>query len=76
VAIAIDSAELSRVHVVVHIADWSIQVSDQHSTNGTTVFLPGRPPQKLRPFEKVTIAAGTRIELGDAVSFVLTVADE
>ena len=67
--IEIDNSELSRLHAAVHLVEWHVHIDDQGSTNGTVVTLPGRPPQTLRPFEKLQISVGTVVDLGGAVSF-------
>lgn len=67
--IEIDNSELSRLHAAIHVVEWHVHVADQGSTNGTVVTVPGRPPQTLRPFEKVQISPGTTVDLGGAVTF-------
>lgn len=64
---AIDDQSMSRVHAIVHLVDWFVQVSDQDSSNGTIVHWPGRAPQRLRPFERITLSPNVRIAFGTSV---------
>lgn len=65
--------EISRNHVEVRLEGWHVLVADLNSTNGTTVTLPGAPPQRLHPGEATLIIPGTTVSLSDAVSFSLEV---
>lgn len=65
--------EISRNHVEVRLEGWHVLVADLNSTNGTTVTLPGAPPQRLHPGEATLIIPGTTVSLGDDVSFSLEV---
>ena len=67
--VEIDNSELSRHHATVHVAEWFVHVTDEGSTNGTIVWVPGKPPQTLRPYEKVQLPHGASVDLGGAVSF-------
>ena len=67
--VEIDNSELSRHHATVHVAEWFVHVADEGSTNGTIVSVPGKPPQTLRPYEKVQLPYGASVDLGGAVSF-------
>jgi len=42
----------------------TVVVTDLNSRNGTSVVLPGKPPQLLRGDEPVAVIAGTLIDLG------------
>lgn len=67
-AVAIDDSEISRYHLAVRVAEWSVSVEDQGSTNGTVVHLPGQPDRTLRPFERVQVVVGAVVELGANVT--------
>jgi hypothetical protein len=67
--VEIDNSELSRHHATVHVAEWFVHVADEGSTNGTIVSVPGKPPQTLRPYEKVQLPHGASVDLGGAISF-------
>lgn len=60
--------DISRTHVRVAPSDWSIEVTDMNSTNGTLVRHPGENPIRLSPGETVTVEIGAVIDLGDDVS--------
>jgi len=60
---------LSRTHAEVRVEGRNVLVVDLDSMNGTTVHLPGQVPQVLQPGGPLLIVPGTRVDLGDAVSF-------
>jgi hypothetical protein len=60
--------DISRTHVRVAPSDWSIEVTDMNSTNGTLVRHPGGEAIRLSPGETVTVEIGAVIDLGDDVS--------
>ena len=63
--------EVSGTHLELRAEGWQIIAVDRRSTNGTTVHVPGRPPQLLRPDEPVAVPLGTVIELADEVELVV-----
>lgn len=67
--VSVPGADVSRNHVEVRPEDWTTLVIDLNSSNGTSVILPGRPPQRLRPQEPLQIIDGTEVGLTDSVSF-------
>lgn len=69
VRLASPSGDISRNHVEVRLADWTVLVADLGSTNGTTVTVHGKPPQRLRPHEPVAIEPGTVVSLADEITF-------
>lgn len=62
------SSDISRNHVLVSTRDWSIVVTDLHSTNGTTVMPVGEQPFVLANGDTVQVELGTILDLGDGVS--------
>lgn len=63
--------EVSGTHMELRLEDWKILAVDRQSTNGTTIRLPGREPQRLHPGEPFPITIGTTVNLADEVEFVL-----
>lgn len=59
-----DNPDLSRTHVRVALEGDTVVVTDLHSRNGTTVRMPGKPPQLLRAGEATPVLDGTVIDLG------------
>lgn len=68
------SRELSGTHLEIRLEGWQVLVIDRRSTNGTTVQLPGRDPQRLHPGNAVPIVPGTIIDLAEEVQFTYEVA--
>jgi FHA domain len=66
--------DISRTHAQVSAEGGTVVVTDLHSSNGTLITLPGRPPQKLRQGEPTAVIVGTVIDLGDGAT--LTVGEE
>lgn len=60
--------DISRTHVRVAPNDWSIEVTDMNSTNGTLVRHPGEESIRLSAGETVTVEIGAVIDLGDGVT--------
>jgi pSer/pThr/pTyr-binding forkhead associated (FHA) protein len=60
--------DISRNHVRVAVEGGTVVVTDLHSSNGTIVVVPGRPPEKLRGGEPTPVIAGTLIDLGGGVT--------
>ncbi|RWZ50026.1 FHA domain-containing protein [Labedella phragmitis] len=60
--------DISRNHVRVGVEGGTVVVTDLHSSNGTIVIVPGRPPEKLRGGEPTPVIAGTLIDLGGGVT--------
>jgi hypothetical protein len=65
--------DISRTHVEVRVDGWQVLVVDRDSTNGTTVVLPGRDPQRLRPGEPFPLPVGARVVLAEEVEFTFEV---
>ncbi|MCU1407072.1 MAG: hypothetical protein JWQ43_3375 [Glaciihabitans sp.] len=60
--------DISRNHVQIALEGDTVVVTDLHSRNGTSVILPGKPPQKLRQGEPTAVLVDTVIDLGGGVT--------
>lgn len=67
VALANDR-HLSRTHCAVEVSGWTVSVVDRGSENGTTVHVPGRAPELLRPGLPTVVLPGTEIILAEAIT--------
>ncbi len=65
--------DVSRNHVEVVLDGWHVLVRDLGTTNGTTVALPGRAPQRLPARDLQLIEPGTVVSLGDEVTVTFEV---
>ena len=65
--------DISRTHAEVVLDGWNVYVRDFGSVNGTTVTLPGQPPERLRENNPQLIENGTVITLADEVSLTFEV---
>lgn len=76
VPVAVESPrkEISSTHVEIKVEGWQILVIDRRSTNGTTVHIPGRVPQRLRAGEPASVPLGTTINLADEIELLLEAA--
>jgi len=63
--------DISRNHAQVSVEGNTAVVTDLHSKNGTTIILPGKDAQRLRPGEPTAIIAGTVIDLGGGITLTL-----
>lgn len=61
------SLDISRNHVIVEPAEWTIQVTD-NSTNGTIVRHPGEDSVRLSQGDSVSVEVGAVLDLGDGVT--------
>lgn len=69
------SKELSGTHLELRIEGWQVLAIDRRSTNGTTVALPGRDPQRLHPGNAIPIVPGTVIDMAEEVQFTFEVTE-
>lgn len=60
-----DSTYLSRVHLEVRLDGWLVLARDLGSQGGTTLKVPGRPPQRIRANEPHVLEAGHVLDLAD-----------
>jgi len=49
----------------------TVVVTDLHSRNGTTIALPGKPPQLLRQGESTSVLVDTVVDLGGGVTITV-----
>lgn len=71
--IKLESNEISRQHAEIRLAGWQPMVRDLGSGNGTTVMLPGRPAEMIRPGEDYALEPGTQIGIADIVTITYEV---
>ena len=64
--------DISRSHLRVAVEGGTVVVTDLHSSNGTHVIAPGKPPQLLRGGEPTPVIVGTAIDLGSDVLLRVT----
>lgn len=65
------NSDISRTHVRFAAKDWAITVTDLHSTNGTMLVLPGRPPSRMVPGTPVEVGIGAVVDLGDGATITV-----
>ncbi len=58
-----DSTYLSRAHARIDLDGWHVTVRDLGSRGGTTLFSPGRDPEKIRAHEPHLLEDGTVVDL-------------
>lgn len=63
--------EVSSSHLELRVHDWSLDVVDLRSTNGTWIQPPGGEERRMRPEEPEVVSIGTRLRLGDVASFTV-----
>lgn len=61
-----DSTYLSRLHARIDLDGWHVLAQDLGSRGGTTLFAPGRDPQKIRGHEPHLLENGTTLDLAGA----------
>ncbi|GGE82070.1 FHA domain-containing protein [Mycetocola zhadangensis] len=64
--------DISRSHLRVAVEGGTVVVTDLHSSNGTHVIAPGKPPQLLRAGEPTPVIVGTTIDLGSDILLRIT----
>lgn len=70
-----DSTYLSRLHLRIDLDGWHVLAQDLGSRGGTTLFAPGRDPEKIRAHEPHLLESGTTLDLAGAyrVTYLSTV---
>ena len=63
--------DISRNHARFAVEGDSVVVTDLHSRNGTSIAIPGRPPQRLRQGEPTTVLVGTVVDLGGGITITV-----
>lgn len=71
--IKLDAAEISRQHAEVRLEDWQVLLRDLGSGNGTTITLPGRAAELIRPRVDYALEPGTVIGIADIVTVMYEV---
>lgn len=61
-----DSTYLSRLHLRIDLDGWHVLAQDLGSRGGTTLFAPGRDPEKIRGHEPHLLESGTTLDLAGA----------
>ena len=61
-----DSTYVSRRHLRIDLDDWHVLAEDLASRGGTTIFSPGRDPEKIRAHEPHLLEDGTTLDLASA----------
>ncbi|WP_157571110.1 hypothetical protein [Nocardioides insulae] len=59
------ATHLSRLHVQITLDGWLVLARDLGSRAGTTLLVPGRAPERLRPYDTVILENDHRLLLGD-----------
>lgn len=57
--------EVSSTHLELRQMGSTVVALDLHSTNGTTLAVPGHPVRALRPGESAVVTVGSLIDIGD-----------
>jgi hypothetical protein len=66
--VAVDDTMLSRHHATFRVLDGRLIVTDEHSTNGTTLLVPGSDGVRCAPGEHVDVPAGATVDLGGVLA--------
>jgi hypothetical protein len=65
VAVPQEASFVSRMHLQIELDGWLVICRDLGSRGGTTLTMPGRPPERLRPMEPHVLEPGCRVSLAD-----------
>ena len=65
VAVPQEASFVSRMHLQIELDGWLVICRDLGSRGGTTLTMPGRPPERLRPMEPHVLEPGCRVSLSD-----------
>ena len=68
-----DSTYLSRVHLHVELDGWLVLARDLGSRGGTTLRVPGRPPERIRANEPHVLEPGNRLDLAEVYEILFEV---
>lgn len=68
-----DSSYLSRMHLAIELDGWLVMAQDLGARGGTTLKVPGRPPEKLRAGETYVLESGHALDLADVYEIVFEV---
>ncbi len=65
VAVPQEASFVSRMHLQIELDGWLVICRDLGSRGGTTLTMPGRAPERLRPMEPHVLEPGCRVSLAD-----------
>lgn len=68
-----DETFLSRVHLQIELDGWLVVARDLGSRGGTTLKVPGRPPERIRANEAYVLEPGHALDLADVYEVVYEV---
>ena len=71
VSLPVDSTYLSRNHLRIELDGWHVLARDLGSRGGTTLFAPGRDPERIRAHEPHLLEHGTVVDLAGAYQVTL-----
>ncbi len=71
VNLPVDSTYLSRNHLRIELDGWHVLARDLGSRGGTTLFAPGRDPERIRAHEPHLLEPGTVVDLAGAYQVTL-----
>jgi hypothetical protein len=71
VSLPVDSTYLSRNHLRIELDGWHVLACDLGSRGGTTLFAPGRDPERIRAHEPHLLEHGTVVDLAGAYQVTL-----
>jgi hypothetical protein len=64
-AVPQEASFVSRMHLQIELDGWLVICRDLGSRGGTTLTMPGRSPERLRPMEPHVLEPGCRVSLAD-----------
>ncbi len=73
VAVPQEHGFVSRMHLQIELDGWLVICRDLGSRGGTTLTMPGRPPERLRAMEPHVLEPGCRVSLAEQYSVVYEV---
>ena len=73
VAVPQEASFVSRMHVQIELDGWLLICRDLGSRGGTTLAMPGRAPERLRPMEPHVLEPGCKVSLADQYEAVYEV---
>jgi hypothetical protein len=68
-----DNSYVSRSHLQVELDGWLVLATDLGSRGGTTLRVPGRPPERIRAGERYIWEPGQVFDLADSYEILLEV---
>jgi hypothetical protein len=71
-----EASYVSRAHVHVQLDGWLVIARDLGSRGGTTLLVPGRPPEAIRSQEAHVLEPGHALDLADEFLVVYEVSDQ